>query len=120
MIDAVETITTSPPWPTLQESAERAGAPFEALKALCEPMPRDSKRPSLVLHSVWSFLAATEPGTLMLMQDPVEGLAEENRRARDLAEAMGHHAVERGEIVPVGMVWAVPPMVLERLFPVNP
>ncbi|CAN1558528.1 hypothetical protein MCEMSEM23_02538 [Rhabdaerophilaceae bacterium] len=61
LTDTNKTTPATPRMRTLQEIAEGAGVPFETFRELCEPTPRDSMRPSLILDTVWGFLAATEP-----------------------------------------------------------
>lgn len=104
---------------TLMDVAEATGLPMKTVRALCGPL-RDPIEHPFAFQTVWSFLAVHELGAFEFIQDPVGGLADENEQARELAGRMGCKALPRGEVAGVGMVWAVPPMVLERLFPVNP
>lgn len=115
---AVETIPTSPAIPTLQEIAERAGVPFETLRELCEPTPRDSKRPFFILDTVWSYLWRTEPGTICLMLDPLHGLAEANKAGKAVTEAKRNVPMPRMEVEGIGTAWACHPDIWEQVFPV--
>lgn len=73
----------------------------------------------------WGFLLHTEPGTLLLMQDPIGGLVEEERRARRIAYEKRSPVmlfpapkalIEKG-LAEVG-AYALP--IWRRVFPVNP
>lgn len=119
MTDAVETIATSPPMPTLQEIAERAGAPFETLRELCEPTPRDSKRPFFILDTVWSYLWRTEPGTIFFMTDPLLGLEEANKAGKAITEAKRNVPMARMAVEGLGTAWACHPDVWAQVFPTS-
>lgn len=119
MTFAVETIPTSPPMPTLQEIAERAGVPFGTLRELCEPTPRSSKRPAFILDTAWSYLWRTEPGAVCLMLDPLHGLAGANEAGRAITTGKRNVPIARQEVEGIGTAWACHPDVWAGVFPAS-
>lgn len=92
-------------------------------------IPRDLLCPAAVptgYETCWGFLARTAPGALMLMQDPVAGLADDELRARRIARRLKLPMMilpapkalkaENG-LTEIG---AYHPAVLELTFPENP